>query len=98
MNKRQKEIESEIECYKPKAVICKIMRDLGKLGFSFSGHGGGFGGEDFNFIKRSTYVNINHRHSGKIIINISKNINRKDGGKLAFSGSPMKAMKLLNDN
>lgn len=71
LTKSQLEIEHEIDWYETSKDISKIMRRLGKLGFKFSGHGTGFGGEDFNFIKRlgrqnpkrklTVYVNISDR-------------------------------------
>lgn len=43
----QQIIEDEIEWYQPLSATRRIMRDLGKMGFEFSGHGAGCGGEDF---------------------------------------------------
>lgn len=66
LTKAQKYIEHEIEWYKTSKDITKIMRKLGKLGFMASGHGSGFSGEDFSFIKKLpknivVYVNISDR-------------------------------------
>ena len=91
MNSHQKEIESEIENYKPKSVICKLMRDLSDIGFGFSGHGVGFDGEDFNLIKKATYVNIHVSSRGKVSVNIIKNTD----GSLLFAGNPKNAMEYL---
>jgi hypothetical protein len=66
LTKAQKEIEHEIEWYECSKDVTKIMRRLGKWGFEFSGHGAGFGGEDFSLIKYlskglEVYVNISDR-------------------------------------
>lgn len=50
MTRAQREIEDEIQWYEPKARTRRLMRSLGKLGFQFSGHGAGLGGEDFGLI------------------------------------------------
>lgn len=58
------EIEHEINHYEPKKRIADAMRELGELGFEFSGHGWGFGGEDFGLIKhreknQDNYIYVN---------------------------------------
>jgi hypothetical protein len=47
---RIKEIKQEIKWYAPKKRIADTMLELGELGFKFSGHGCGFGREDFGLI------------------------------------------------
>lgn len=83
MTKKQKlkEIESEIEGYNPKKVIAKGMRKLGELGFEFSGHGCGGGGEDFGLIKcnigepgEDDYLYVNFCDIGRrVVVSVSNN-------------------------
>lgn len=80
LTKAQKGIEHEIEWYETSRNVSKLMRRLGRLGFEFSGHGTGFGGEDFSFIKKlsknvEVYINISDR---KRSIKCSANINDYD--------------------
>ncbi len=53
MTKRQriKEIKHEIEWYGIRKPIANAMLELGEIGFEFSGHGCGMGGEDFGLVK-----------------------------------------------
>ena len=43
-------VQEEIDWYKPKKAIVDGMLMLERWGFEFSGHGCGFGGEDFGMI------------------------------------------------
>lgn len=63
MTSKLKELKEEIEHYCPPANIAKAMLKFGKLGLEFSGHGSGFGGEDFNLYKKY--------NSGQLYINLS---------------------------
>ena len=54
--KNLKEVEEEISCYQPKKRIADAMRKLVHMGFSFSGHGCGFGGEDFGMSFHTTKI------------------------------------------
>lgn len=52
------DIEQEIIHYQPKTRIANFMRELGKRGFGFSGHGTGFGSEHFGLANNKLYVAI----------------------------------------
>jgi len=69
---RIKEIKHEIEWYEPKKRIADAMLELGNIGFKFSGHGAGFGEEDFSLCTNKTYVNFCDR-GRKVVVSIYKN-------------------------
>ena len=60
MTKKQrlKEIKDEIELYGIRKPIAEAMLRFGEVGFEFSGHGFGMGGEDFGLVmspQKETY-------------------------------------------
>ena len=91
-------IEREIEWYKICKPIAEAMRILGHHGFDFSGHGCGFGGEDFNLIneKIDRYVNFCDRGKTCVVtISTCKSLD-KDGYPIhLFEGTICKALKFL---
>lgn len=85
--KRMAEIRQEISWYKPQRRVRETLLKLGDWGFMFSGHGVGFGGEDFSMIYTSVgtgeylYVGVTDHGNGKIRYSAShddKNYNRID--------------------
>lgn len=50
--KKIREMEYEINHYKPPKAIANAMRKLAEHGYGFSGHGTGFGEEDFGVTKQ----------------------------------------------
>lgn len=98
--KRTKElvaIEKEIEWYNIRKPIAEAMRTLGHHGFDFSGHGCGFGGEDFNLINEKTDRYVNFCDRGKsCVVTISTTSLDKDGWPMKlFEGTICKAIKFL---
>ena len=93
MNKREriKEIKSEIEGYQPKKRIADAMLELGEIGFEFSGHGCGFGGEDFSLFTKDLYVNLCDQGQ-KIVVSISNNDEEMED---LFIGTIGQAMRFI---
>jgi len=74
------------------------MRKLGSMGFSASGHGVGFGAEDFNMINEDKDLYLNFCDKGrscKVNINSCKTYD-KDGYTISlFEGTIGKAIKFI---
>ena len=101
MTKAQKEIEHEIEFYNPRPKIAKGMRELGEMGFEFSGHGTGIGGEDFGLVKDPFYVNL--CNTGTKVKGAVYQSNPPDSSELAdtgpmFEGTVDQAIKYIRKN
>lgn len=90
LSKNQREIEQEIEWYKPKRSIANFLRKLSADGFSFAGHGVGFGAEHFGLSRRDWYVGIED-YGAKVEVEIS----RPDEDEKVFTGTIGKATKFL---
>jgi len=88
---RIKEIEQEIEWYEVKKSIADAMLKLGEVGFEFSGHGCGLGGEDFNLVTKDLYVNFCDMGK-KVKVSITNNDEDMDE---VFSGTVKGALKYL---
>jgi hypothetical protein len=68
-----RQIEQEIKQYNVRKPIAEAIRRLSKIGFKFSGHGSGFGQEDFNVINYELDLYVNFCDTGrKCIVNISQ--------------------------
>ena len=95
MNKRQriKEIKEEIGYYKPKKQIVNAMLQLGELGFEFSGHGCGSGGEDFNLIHCDNNLYVNFCDLGRIVV---ATVYVEDDCKEIFKGTIGKTLKFIS--
>lgn len=87
--KRLKSIEFEISCYDPKPSISAAMLKAGELGFSFSGHGCGFGSEFFGLI---LYYDDGHYYldfqdyGNKVVVNLNDNKENSDEGGDIYEG------------
>lgn len=95
---RLKIIKENIEWYKVGSPVAKAMIHFGELGFSFCGHGCGFGGEDFGLIRKDLYVNFCIRGTTCVVsINTSP---QEDDSEVAtlFEGSIREATKFMKDN
>jgi len=95
----QKDIEQEIEWYEPRWPIAKAMRELGEIGFEFSGHGVGFGGEDFNLSRESDYY-VNFCDKGKgngIVATVYPYPDDDVEDEVLFSGSANQAVLFIKD-
>ena len=69
--RRMKEIEQDVEWYKPKKRIANAMRELGQLGFRATGHGCGLCGEDFGLsfdVTKESYYYVNLCDEGRKVI------------------------------
>ena len=92
MNKRLKGIRDEIKWYEPKKRIADAMLALGELGFAFSGHGVGYGQEDFGLVCGEWYFNFSD--NGKKIV-ASVNNGADDVADVEFQGTIGQAMKFI---
>ena len=94
MTKKQriKEIKDEIEWYNPKKRIVDAMLELGEIGFEFSGHGCGFGGEDFNLFNKKLYVNLCDR-GNKVVASVYDNSDDMDTLLEGTIGAALKFVK-----
>lgn len=81
-------IKNEITWYEPKKRIADAMLKLGKLGFEFSGHGCGFGCEDFSLSNDKYHVNLCDE-GRKVIVTLS------DDDKTICEGSIGQVMKRI---
>lgn len=94
IKKRVAEIESEINGYDCSPSIASAMRTLGELGFSFSGHGVGGGGEDFNLVKDHFYFNLCDRGRKKVA-SIYNNSDEDFEDSCIFEGTIKSALKYI---
>jgi hypothetical protein len=97
LSRKLKEIEEEIEGYKVRKPIADAMRRCGELGFEFSGHGCGFGGEDFNLINKKKNMYVNFCDRGRTCEVSVYTCNHKDDESehLLCEGTIGKAMKFV---
>jgi len=97
-SQRMKNIEQEIIWYRIRKPIAEAMRKCGQLGFEVSGHGCGFGGEDFSLLnkRKDLYVNFCDRgNSCKVTVSTCDTTN-DDGYPIELiSGTIGKAMKFI---
>lgn len=93
--RRIQEIKLEIKWYGIRNNIAKAMLELGKLGFQFSGHGSGFGGEDFNLFNKTLYVNFCDRRKKGVVTTVTTN---DESCELLFEGTIGKAMKFIQNS
>ena len=95
---RMKTIRDEIKWYEPKKRIADAMLALGELGFEFSGHGVGLGGEDLGlwYDKLSLYFNFCDR-GNKVVASITDNTNldSETEPQELFEGTIGQAMKFI---
>lgn len=97
-SKRMKEIKQEIEWYNIRKPIADAMIKLGELGFEFSGHGCGCGGEDFGLIneKQDRYVNFCDRgNSCEVMVNTAATYDEDGCPVTLFKGTIGKALKFI---
>jgi|LakMenEpi03Aug12_release.lakeMendotaPanAssembly.Ray.scaffolds.fasta_scaffold04876_49 hypothetical protein len=90
---RIQNIKREIEWYGVRKTIAEAMVECGKLGFEFSGHGAGFGGEDFNLVdnKKNLYINFCDKGRSCEVMICENEI-------AVFIGTIGKAMKFLHNS
>lgn len=87
------DIEREIQWYNVRKPIADAMIILGHKGFEFSGHGCGFGGEDFGLINEKTDRYVNFCDKGKSCEVMVNTCNFPP--KTLFTGTIGKALKFL---
>lgn len=66
--RRIADIKEEIKWYGVKRKIANVMLRLGNMGFEFSGHGAGMGGEDFGLtmdLSKSKYMHVSISDMGR---------------------------------
>lgn len=96
--KNIKEIKREIEWYNIRKPIADAMIKLGNLGFEFSGHGCGCGGEDFGLIneKKDRYVNFCDRgNSCEVTVNTTGTLDEDSLPITLFKGTIGKALNFI---
>jgi hypothetical protein len=93
--KKLVDIEREIEWYKIRKPIADAMRILGHNGFEFSGHGCGFGGEDFGLINKKTDRYVNFCDKGKSCEVMVNTCNIDNPIETLFTGTIGEALKFL---
>ncbi len=89
-------IEKEIEWYHVRKSIADAMRKFVDLGFEFSGHGCGFGGEDFSLSnkKKDAYVNFCDKGKTCVVTISTYNSLNEDGYPIElFKGTICKAIE-----
>lgn len=91
---RMKEIKEEIKWYGVKKRIADAMLELGEIGFEFSGHGCGGGGEDFSLFSKKLHVNFCDQ-GRKVDVWVSNN---DDDMETVFKGTIHGAMKYIREN
>lgn len=98
MNARLKSIEHDITWYQIRKPIADAMRKCGELGFSISGHGCGFGGEDFSLInkRKDMYINFcDKSNSCEVTINTCNSTNEEGYPIELFKGTIKKAIDFI---
>ena len=87
--KRLESIQEEINWYNPKPSIATAMLKAGELGFSFSGHGCGFGSECFGLIlyyDDGFYYLDFQDHGNKVVVDLDDNKEDSDEGGDIYEG------------
>lgn len=107
MTKRQrlKEIKDEIGFYGIRKTIAEAMLKFGEVGFEFSGHGFGMGGEDFGLIlhpkknlpNSSYYVNFCSK-GRSCQVQITRDDEDCNEIKTLFKGTVGKSLKFLEED
>jgi hypothetical protein len=93
MTKKIKDIEREIEWYKIRKPVAKGMIELGKMGFEVSGHGCGFGGEDFGLFSKKFSVNLCDTRRSCVV-----SVYKMDHHKPIFEGTISKAINFITNH
>jgi hypothetical protein len=91
--KNIKEIQEEIDHYRPKKSIANAMLELGELGFKFSGHGYGYRQEDFGLFKDKYYFSISDQ-GNRVVASVTEE-NENDLIIALFNGTVGKALKFI---
>jgi hypothetical protein len=90
---RIKEMKSEIEWYDVNKRIANAMLELAEIGFEFSGHGCGGGGEDFSIFKDGKlHVNFCDKGRNRVDVIVSKDDDDMD---VVFKGTIGGALKYI---
>lgn len=96
---RMKSIKDEINWYGIRKTVADAMLELGEIGFESSGHGCGFGGEDFSLYKetKNYQLYVNFCDKGRSCVASIEVYNKKDDTDYFYEGTIGKVLTKIKN-